>query len=147
VLYLQLLQAVLLLQSALLWYNFFARTFKEMGFELNPYDPCGANKMIEGWQSTITWYVDDSKISHAKSSVVTDVIAQIKEQFEKMTVTRGKHHIILVGMDIVNKGDGNLSIGMQEYFKEAILEFGEDVLRPAVTPARTNILMLTNTQF
>ena len=90
--------------------------------------------MIEGSQCTITWYIDDNKISHAKPSVVTNDITQIEEKFGKMTVTRGKHHLFL-GMDIVFKGDGNLSIGMGEYVKEAIAEFGEDISRPAVTPA------------
>ena len=139
VLYLQLLKALYgCVRSALLWYELFTGTLKEMGFELNPYDPCVAKKMIEGSQCTIAWYVDDNKISHAKSSVVTQVIAQIEEKFGKMTVTRGNHHVFL-GMTIVFNGDGNLSIGMKEYVQEAITEFGNDVSRPAATPARKNI--------
>ena len=34
------------------------------GFELNPYDPCVANKMVNSEQLTICWYVDDLKSSH-----------------------------------------------------------------------------------
>ena len=33
-------------------------------FPINPYDPCVANKMIDGEQMTIIWYVDDLKVSH-----------------------------------------------------------------------------------
>jgi hypothetical protein len=139
VLYLQLLKALYgCVRSALLWYELFSGTLKEMGFELNPYDPCIANKLIEGDQCTIAWYVDDNKISHVKESVVTAIITKIEEKFGKMTVTRGKHHVFL-GMDIRFKENGTLSIGMKGYIEEAIDEFGEDVSRPATTPAGRGI--------
>ena len=38
--------------------------FESIGFIMNPYDPCVANKMINVSQVTITWQVDDLKISH-----------------------------------------------------------------------------------
>jgi hypothetical protein len=50
VLYLQLLKALLhgCVKSALLWYEIFTGgTLQQMGFELNPYDPCVANKMVD----------------------------------------------------------------------------------------------------
>ena len=34
------------------------------GFELNPYDPCVANKMIGGNKMTVYWYVENLKVSH-----------------------------------------------------------------------------------
>ena len=74
-------------RSALLWYELFAGTLKKMGFELNPYQPCVANKMIEGTQCTIAWYVDDNKISHVNKDVVTSAIEEIEKNFGKMTVT------------------------------------------------------------
>ena len=57
------------MQSALLWYRTFAGKLKAMDFKLNRYDPCVANKQIKGHQCTITWYVDDSKISHKDPEV------------------------------------------------------------------------------
>jgi hypothetical protein len=139
VLYLQLLKALYgCVRSALLWYELFSGTLKEMGFELNPYDPCVANKFIKGEQCMIAWYVDDNEISHVNPSVVTDVIIKIEERFGKMTVTRGKQHVFL-GMDIRFKDDRTLSIGMKAYTKEAIAEFGEDVTRSATTPAGQGI--------
>jgi hypothetical protein len=83
-------------------------------------------------------YVDDTKISHVKPHVATNVILRIEEKFGKMRVTRGRHHVFL-GMNIVFKGDGNLSIGMKDYVTEAIQEFGDDVMRPAATPAKKNM--------
>ena len=49
VLYLQLLQALFgCLCSALLWYELYSSKLQGMGFKLNPYDPCVANKDIKG---------------------------------------------------------------------------------------------------
>ena len=70
-----------------------------MGFTLNPYDPCVANKMVDGKQCTICWYVDDNKISHKDPKVVDWVIKAIEDKFGKMTVTRGNKYTF-VGMDL-----------------------------------------------
>ena len=87
------------MQSALLWYKTFAGKLKQMGFILNKYDPCVANKLINNKQCTITWYVDDSKMSYADRDVVSDVISEIEREFGKMSVTRGRKHTF-VGMGI-----------------------------------------------
>ena len=125
-------------QSALLWYELFANTLKEMGFELNPYDPCVANKIINGKQCTITWYVDDLKASHVEEEVVESIIDTIEAKFGKMTVCRGKEHTYL-GMNITINDDGTVSILMPQYIKEAIEMFGEDVSQGASTPAKKGL--------
>ena len=43
-----------LLRSALLFYNKLVSELKDMGFVLNPYDPCVANRMVNGSQQTQT---------------------------------------------------------------------------------------------
>ena len=139
VLYLKLLKALYgCVKSTLLWYEFFTGTLENMGFELNPYDPCVANKTINGKQCTIVWYVDDNKISHMDNAVVTQIIEKIEERFRKMTVTRGKRHTFL-GMDILYRKNGTDYTKMKEYLKEAIYDFGENVARSATTPARRNL--------
>ena len=52
-----------------------------MGFKINPYDSCVANKLIDRKQCTIVWYVDNNKISHINPKVVDDVIKQIENNF------------------------------------------------------------------
>ena len=95
VLYMQLLKALYgCVKSALLWYELFSNTLKGKGFVLNPYDLCVANKFINGKQCTITWYVDDTKISHVDSKVVTSSIEKIEAKFGKMAVTRGDKHVL-----------------------------------------------------
>ena len=42
-----------------------------MGFEVNPYDPCVANMLVNGAQCTVCWHVDDLKVFHVDEAVVT----------------------------------------------------------------------------
>ena len=101
VLYLKVLQAIYgCIESALLWYNLFSRNLENMGFELNPHDKCVANKMIMGKQCTITWYVDDNKISHVNEKVLTMVLDKIEDHVGKLEIIRGNIHDLL-GMHIV----------------------------------------------
>ena len=49
-------------------------------FEVDPYDPCVANKMIDSAQFIIVWHVDDLKLSHnfiLKLSCVLDLLVYI----------------------------------------------------------------------
>ena len=63
VLYLQLAKALYgCMQSALLWYDTFKGCLESLGFTLNPYDPCVTNRIVNGNQCTVVWYVDDTKI-------------------------------------------------------------------------------------
>jgi hypothetical protein len=125
-------------QSALLWYELFSGTLQAMGFKLNLYDTCVANKTTNGKQCTIVWYVDDNKVSHAHDKVVTDVIEKIEARFGKMTVTRGKKHVFL-GMDIEFYENGTASIKMKDYIKESIDNFGETVSRSAAAPEKRDL--------
>ncbi len=45
----------------------------QMGFTLNPYDKYVANKMVNGKQMTIVWYVEDCKVSHVNPGEVTNL--------------------------------------------------------------------------
>ncbi|KAG7363055.1 reverse transcriptase RNA-dependent DNA polymerase [Nitzschia inconspicua] len=92
-------------KSVLLWYNHLASTLMDMGFELNLYYPCAANKMVNGKQCTVAWYVDDNNISHMDPQVVTNVITALEEHIGEMTVTSGCCHKCL-GMDITFNSDG-----------------------------------------
>ena len=116
VLYLRVLRALYgCLESALLWYDLYSSTLVKHGFKINPYDRCVANKMIKGKQCTIVFYVDDNKISHVDSSVVTDILNILKGHFGDLTVTRGKQHNFL-GMDMTFNSNGTVKIEMKKIF-------------------------------
>jgi len=141
VLYLRLLKALYgCMKSALLWYELFMGTLQKMGFELNPYDPCVANKIVNGKPCTIVWYVDDNKFLHVDSQVVTEIVVAIEQYFGKMMVMRGKQHTFL-GMDIVFN-DGTIKIGMKFYVEDVIKCFGEDTTKKVTTPAQKNVFDL-----
>jgi hypothetical protein len=125
-------------QSALLWYTLFHDTLKQMGFTINPYDPCVANSVIDGSQCTIAWYVDDTKISHVNPDVVTKIIETLEKHFGKMTVTRGREHVFL-GMKIVYTEEQTAKITMHQYLREALAEAKMDIKHEAATPARKNL--------
>ncbi len=145
VLYLKLEKALYgCVQSALLWYELFSGTLLDLGFELNQYDACVANKMIEGTQCTVAWYVDDTKISHVKPDVVTNIIEHIESKFGKMTVTRGKEHTFL-GMDIKFNDNETVTISMNKHLEEAISTSGIVVTKTATTPAQKNFFEVETT--
>jgi hypothetical protein len=122
-------------QSALLWYELYSTTLKDLGFVLNPYDLCVANSIIEGKQCTIVWYVDDNKISHVNPKVIDRIIKQIESKFGKMSKTRGNCHEFL-GMNILFKNN-KVKIDMKKHVLKAINDFDEDITRNAATPARS----------
>ena len=110
------------IKSALLWYDLLSLTLVEMGFQINPYDECVTNKMVNGKQCTILWYVDDLKISYVDSAIIDHMIQEIEKRFRKITVMRGRDHKY-IGMSISFPGDGTVSIKMTSYIEEAITPF------------------------
>ena len=65
-----------------MWYNLFSTTIEGLGFEINPYDRCVANKVIEGKKCTMAWYVEDNKLSYKNPQVILDIIDEEKNILE-----------------------------------------------------------------
>ena len=57
-----------LLQSSLLFFRKLCAELEDFGFTVSPYDPCVPNKTINDSQMTVTWNVDDLKITHKDNS-------------------------------------------------------------------------------
>ena len=102
--------------TRLFWDNLSTYLVNEMGFKLNPYDSCVANKVIEGTQCTIVWHVDDLKISHVKEDVVNRVIAKLETNYGKMSMMVGRKHKY-VGMNIYYHPDGTVQIKLRNTSK------------------------------
>ena len=74
VLYMRVVKAIYgCIESALQWYKLFKDTLEKDGFELNPYDLCVANKVIDGKQCTIAWYVDDCIVTQMSFVVLKHI--------------------------------------------------------------------------
>jgi hypothetical protein len=142
VIYVKLLKALYgTLQAALLFWKELTALLKEWGFVLNPYDECVANKMINGKQCTILWHVDDLKISHVDSNVVSHIIDQLNEKYGKdapLSVTRGKVHEYL-GMTIDFTTKGKVKIIMDDYADGVLVEAREDSAGFATSPAAEHL--------
>ena len=129
------------LRAAILFWENLTSTLSAMGFEVNDYDVCVANKLINGSQCTITWHVDDLKISHKDPSVVDDVINNINAvygEIQEITVKRGKGHDYL-GMDVNLETKEKVKISMKKYIKDMLEELPKDMNGVSATPAAKHL--------
>ena len=144
VIYTHILRAIYgLLISAILFYKKFRASIEREGFEVNPYDPCVANKLVHGSQLTIMWHVDDVKSSHVNPKVNDSFIAWLQKEYGKLgevKSSRGKKHDYL-GMVLDYTTDGQVRIDMSEYVEKMVTEFPNDALQgPKVSnPASENL--------
>ena len=143
VIYLRLIKAMYgTLTAPLLWYKLFARTLIDLGFQINRYDPCVANKIVNGQQFTICWYVDDLKLSHVEPKEVTKMLEILNVKFKQMSITRGSKHTYLgMNFEIKNK---KVYMEMQSYLDECIMAFGESVVSSATTPASKSLMEINS---
>jgi hypothetical protein len=96
-------------------------------FVINPYDPCVANKKIEGEQMTICFHVDDCKLSHRKTKGMIEYLRQEYESIFQdgsgtMMVSIGKIHKYL-GMTLDCTVRSQVKITMFDYVDEIIAAF------------------------
>ena len=96
-----------------------SRLYSE-GFMVNEYDKCVANKMIDGKQCTIAFYVNDNKFSHMNKT--------IEGYFPGLVIKCGTR-LNFVGMQIEFLKDKKVAIRTVQYIKRMIKEFGEDLLK------------------
>ena len=114
-----------------------------MGFTLNSYDTCVANKTIFGKQCTIVWHVDDLKISHVNPNVVTNIIKTLSEKYGKLQINRGKLHDYL-GMQLDFTQPKAVKVVMTDYIKKLIKDAGDKFKGNAVTPAKNNLFIIND---
>jgi hypothetical protein len=109
--------------ASLLYYRKFTKSLFGIGFELNPYDPCVANKII-------CFHVDDCKLSHHNPKVMDRMITWLRQEYESifedgscmMAVSRGKVHKYL-GMTLDYTVRGHVRISMSDYVDEILSAF------------------------
>ena len=115
VLYVQVNKAIYgMIESALLWYELYVTVLLKDGFELNEYDKCVANKVINGKQCTIGWYVDDNIIGHVEDEVVDEVIEKIESKFPGLVVQKGRK-LDFLGMENFFREDGKVALGTVQF--------------------------------
>ena len=149
VVYLKVKKAIYgLIQSALLFYNKLRRDLESIGFKINPYDPCIANRIVNGKQHTVSWHVDDLKSSHVDSKINDDFIQWIRTMYEDVTPvkpSRGKKHDYLA-MSFDYSTPGAVVICMKKYIEKMLQEFPypNDIKGKAKTPAGEHLFIIND---
>jgi hypothetical protein len=70
IIYVKMLKALYgMMIASILYYKKFRGDIESIGYEINPYDVCVANKEVNGTYHTVTWHVDDLKASHEDPKV------------------------------------------------------------------------------
>ena len=144
VLYVEMIKALYgMLQSSLLYYKKFWKDLEEIGFKINPYDPCVANRMINGTQHTITWHVDDLKSSHKDPKVNDKFLSWLKTKYAsdkigEIRAIRGNKHDYL-GMTLDFQIPGVVMLDMSFYIKKMIEEFPEKLTGKVKCPWNKNL--------
>jgi hypothetical protein len=140
VLYLRLQKALYgMMKSALLFYRKLVKELKEKGFEINPYDPCVANKVMDGKQMTVRWHIDDLVISHVNQYKILKFVKCIKDTYgDNLAKNVGMTHNYL-GMTFDYAFKGKVRINMCKYLSKVIEDFPEEIMGVSATPAADHL--------
>jgi hypothetical protein len=132
VIYVILLKALYgTLVAALLFYKKLKKDLESIGFKINPYDSCVANRVVNGKQHTVTWHVDDLKSSHVDPKVNDEFLKWLDKiygdpKIAPVTATRGKiHDYLAMKLDFTTRG--KLKVNMTEYVKSMVNDFPEEL--------------------
>ena len=122
--------------ASLLYYCKFTKSLTEIGFKINPYDPCVANNIVDGQQITIFYHVDDCKLSHLRSKVTDWMIKWLRQKYEsifedgsgKMAVRRGKVQKYL-DMTLDYTVRGQVQIKIIDLLEKVLIDFEKAELK------------------
>ena len=98
---------------------------------MNPYDPCVANRIVNGKQHTITWHVDNLKSSHVDSAVNNEFLKWLNKKYasdgigEVKAICGDRHDYLAMVLDY--SIPGVLRMDMTSYVKSMIEDFPEEL--------------------
>ena len=105
-----------LMWASLLFYRKLRKELEVYGFEINPYDPCVANKMTDaGKQLTVVWHVDDLMATCEDNVKLAKFSCYLGRIYgSKLSMHTGhKHDYLRVNMEFTD--DGTLEVSMFKY--------------------------------
>jgi Reverse transcriptase (RNA-dependent DNA polymerase) len=128
--------------SLLFWKRLSSFLIDKHSYKRNPYDWCVVNKLINGKQFTIVWYVDDLKLSHDDVEVVDQEVQLLSDEFGdemELTIRRGKIHDYL-GIRFDFTKQGKVTMTMNDFIQELLKECPDDLMKGAsTTPAASHL--------
>ena len=127
VIYVEVLKSIYgMLISAILWYKQFRSDLETQDFIFNPYDPCVANRIVDGHKKTIIFHVDDVMSSHIKPQVNDDFeiwLNKMYGEYGEVKTTRGDVYEYLGMKFIFDRKKGEVKVDMNDYIGNMIEEF------------------------
>ena len=123
------------LKAALLFYKKFVTDLQGIGFALNAYNPCVANRMVQGSQHTVCWHVDDIKSSHVSSKVQDEFEDWLIDMYDKdpQGKEKGKlkrcsgKKLSYLGMILNFETPGEVTFKMEDYTTNMVKAFEKSV--------------------
>ena len=100
-----------------------------MGYQINEYNWCVINKIIDNKKCTILWHIDDLKTSHVNPAVVFGVLSDIDVEYgriAKNSIMWGKVHKYL-GVTIDYFSPGKLIFSMIGYIGKILDDIPEEM--------------------
>ena len=106
-----------------------------------------ANKQINGSQCTITWHVDDLKISHVKENCVKQVITWMKKEFGQQAELTIQYSPVVdyLGMILDFSTPGILTVDMSEYIKMILRDIPDHMRGSSSVPANKSLFTTRDT--
>lgn len=115
-------------------------------FVMSRYDPCMANKIVDGMPMMVAWHINNFKVLHRKLSCIRECAKLLNNEFGKETPiskSYGKKHEY-VGMLMDYSTPGEVTISMADYTRLILQETLADMAGTAAMPA-SNWLFKVNT--
>ena len=108
-----------MMKSALLFYRKLISELNSMGFEINLYDPCIGNKMMNDSQMTVRWHAYNLMISHANMDEIMKFLRMPKDIYgNSLAESNGKHHDYL-DMEFDFLSENEVRIKMTKYVSKS----------------------------
>ena len=104
--------------------HLYLKHLKDLGFSINTYNRCVDNKMIDGNQCNIVWYVDENKLLHADINVFTLIVEKIKNHFGYLVIRRDDTHDLL-GMTKKIRNDKKVELMTKHQIEDMVLQFND----------------------
>ena len=102
-------------------------------FEVNPYDPCVVNSLVDGHQHASGWHVEDLKSSHANPKINDELHKGLQEKCSDSSIIDvkavcGKMHNYLGMLLEYSTPGGVVKIDVTEFVGDMIEEFPDEEL-------------------
>ena len=117
------------LLGEIIFYNKLSKDLIDHEFVKNKNNMCTFNKMVNGEQITVQFYVDDLKVSHKEESVLDGFLGDLRSEFgqeDKLTENNGLVHEYL-GITIGYSIAGKVVFAILDYLEDVIVEAAKDL--------------------